>query len=1412
MVRCIFPAYLLFSLLIAASSIEQIHGQDNRQAILDELAEEYRPGWVGKYTDSFGNSLSRIDRTLSFNWKGQTADARLESTQFEVTWTGLLFVQSVGKYNLFVESNGNVELEFAGRTIQEKSGPQGLLASGPVEMQFGWHPLKLKYTSPPDGGRLKLFWQGPAFQLEPIGEQFLFHPTEDTIHEDFSRGEELAHALRCARCHESPVVQDSLGAAPSLIHFRDFIKPSWLVTRLKQKSLPQTSPDGAQLTHRMPAFGFSDQQAKAVAAFLFQNSENPKPTGEFIEQGDVENGKVIFASVGCVACHQVDSLGSSGLFDGGDLSGISLKRKDDFWPRWFKNPAEVNPHNRMPKMTLDKKEERDLIAFLTSLEPSRSAVEFDEYIVDEDLAEQGRKIYQQSGCANCHENKVDNTKIGLSFENSTGCLESLDADINRPAYDLSASNRRALIRFYEGVKSSNSDTTQALLVRQNNCFQCHARHDSPGISASLKQIGREITELDALKPALSPPSLNGVGDKLHDQALKEAIAREAVGRRPWLKVRMPQFGFDDAKLEELIGWFVEKDRVDEAFIALHHDKKGPNPSQDDLLQAGSRLVTTDGFGCTSCHQIGSVIPPKAPLNAKGPDLSLLSKRIRKVWFSRWVSNPARLVPRMEMPSVQLAVRGVLENHLPHQLDAVWETLNQEGFEPPAPGAIRIARQSGIRGVDPGAKVLTDVAFHHGVQYIKPALVGLRNRHNLMWDMEAGRFLGWWQGDIARQRTKGKVWLWETAGESWSGLDLADGFKGVPDIQLIDADGNIVAPTPIGQFVTSLDSWEQREDYIRLNQRFKFMIGENTHWIQLSQELYEIWEGSPQASGAGVQRSIEVRGLPKGFKILVGIAPRSLEISENQRGFAVAVTGQQGIHWVQSVSKPFVVDDDYYAITSDSDTFSIQYLSNLEVDRFPPLDVKIASPASVTLEVVPGVTTTRLPFFDEFMPTGIDWDPGGNLWITSLKGRVWKAVDSDQDGMEDLLTAGIHELAAPYGVQAQSEYIDVVNKYALLRMFDRDRDGHYEKVQTIAAGWGHTADYHDWTVGPVSDGNGGYFVTTACQQDDRTPAAARLRGQVLHLVPRKPTTENPYLFDVRTYTTGHRFPMGLARNASGALYVSDNQGNYNPYNEINHVIPGKHFGFINKLERQGDHRPPLTPPAIDMPHPWTRSVNGICFLETPLAVGEELGGSAFGPFEGHMVGCEYDTRRLIRMSFQNVGDTMQGAAYPLTLDQPQSGEPLLGPLAVAVSPKGHLYVASIRDSGWGGANNIGTLAKMDFATGKLPPGIAEVKAHARGFEIHFTAPVDQQRATDLENYSIQSATRESTTSYGGSDRDRRTDRITALQITDDRMSVRLNLEELREGFVYDLKIRNLNADDSVFFPAEAYYTLRTIPAE
>src|SRR5205814_1342220 len=199
-------------------------------------------------------------------------------------------------------------------------------------------------------------------------------------------------------------------------------------------------------------------------------------------------------------------------------------------------------------------------------------------------------------------------------------------------------------------------------------------------------------------------------------------------------------------------------------------------------------------------------------------------------------------------------------------------------------------------------------------------------------------------------------------------------------------------------------------------------------------------------------------------------------------------------------------------------------------------------------------------------------------------------------------------------------------------------------------------------------NGEYFVALPCQQDQRSEAAAAYRGKLLKLTPRKPTPDDSNMYGIEIISSGHRFPMGMARNREGELFVTDNQGNYNPFNELNHVRKGAHFGFINALEKEKSLKPPrLDEPAINIPHPWTRSVNGICFLDTPVGwvkdaqhsqthagTASPLRGSSpeagsthptiYGPLVGHLVGCEYDTRRLIRMSLQQIGDTYQGAAY------------------------------------------------------------------------------------------------------------------------------------------------------------------------
>jgi hypothetical protein len=201
---------------------------------------------------------------------------------------------------------------------------------------------------------------------------------------------------------------------------------------------------------------------------------------------------------------------------------------------------------------------------------------------------------------------------------------------------------------------------------------------------------------------------------------------------------------------------------------------------------------------------------------------------------------------------------------------------------------------------------------------------------------------------------------------------------------------------------------------------------------------------------------------------------------------------------------------------------------------------------------------------------------------------------------------------------------------------------------------------------------------------------------------------------------------------------------------------------------------------------------------------------FGPLEGHLIGCEYDTRALIRMTLHKVGDTYQGAAYPLSIPPRSIEDGLLGPLVCAVSPQGELYVGNIRDSGWGAGNNVGDIVKIKIEPDKLPCGIQEVRATQEGFTIDFFRPIDPAKGADLSNYSIASYRRESTPAYGGPNLDRRIEKIAAVQISPDAKRVTLKFDNLRLGFVYEFQLKPLVRGKELFHPAEAHYTLRRVP--
>jgi cytochrome c553 len=1417
-------------LMVASICIAGLPALGRAQEGTDE-DEPFLPGLVADYRDTQGHTAARLDHQLAFHWGELPPDPRLTADEFRAAWRGNLLAVSRGDHRFFVFGCGEVELKIAGRVVLKRQIVRnGWASSQAVSLTADYHTLEVAFRRTEKGARLMLLWSGPDFGLEPVPARFLYHPRQKLVERDFERGRLLARVLRCGRCHGEELPSSP---GPALDRLSGNLSRAWLVRWLtdNEHGGDERSP------RRMPALGLSASQAEALADWLLMPRESENKTerpdvrssperGKKKDKPDAKTGERLFVSLGCLACHSWRDLGASGWLGGGDLTHIADKHPPGFFAVWLAEPARLNRDHRMPVFTLSNNERTSLALFLaeqkTNREPAASAAGWPARHPAANAAgspktAEGRKLAEQFGCTACHRlpefvrdtatRSAPRLDERSNWERS--CVGLPDAAKRRPGYRLGKDDAQAVRRYYTAVRSRPRDGL--FLLAEQNCLACHAREGTreaipllpPLLADKLAAVSKRYPDLAPQVPAMSPPALNSVGDKLTDSALVESIARRGEPHRPYLRVRMPHFSLGDDDLQALVRHLIDTDRVPPS--EAHASPVVDATRRDRYTLAGGRLVSSDGFGCTSCHAAGRGQPANDSPGARGPDLLGLEHRIRRPWFDRWMHNPARIVPRMEMPSVQIPVAGVLDGKLDEQLSAVWHVLNLPGFEPPLPNPIRILRYSGSQH-DPEPIVLTDILEQGKQTRLKPFLIGLANRHNILFDLEIGALAQWSTGDVARQHTRGKSWFWEPAGTV-----VVDTALTQPDLSL-NVDGRDLPARPLGQFFTEADAWQTEGAIVSLHYRLKNEDGNLIH-------IRRKW--APSSTGFTQELSLE--GVPARAKVRLQLlsAERAAKATRTADGRTIDLGDRfaSRIVLAEPGDQKFAENAQSLLLSPDKKgalRIVLHYVSDIPIDRFPeaPHPPAVARKGEA-VEVAPGFTGTRLPLPPDIMPTGLCWRPDGRLIFCSLKGQVFEAIDTDGDGIEDRLSLLVDGLPAPYGVHAEADNIDICAKYALLRLHISVRS-HAERVSakgrridTIASGWGYSSDYHDWTMGLPQNERGEYFLGIPCQQDKRSPSAARFHGDVLRLTPRKPTLDDPQLFSLTPISAGHRFPMGLALDRAGELFVSDNQGNYKPFNELNHVRPGTHFGFINYLDR-GKSTPPRTPSAIDIPHPWTRSVNGICFLYTPTELRRKLGRDLFGPLEGHLIGCEYDTRRLIRMTLQHVGDTFQGAAYPLSISPSDPQRSFLGPLVCAVSPRGELYVGSIRDSGWGAGANVGEIVRVQIQPEKLPCGIAEVRARHDGFQIDFFRPIDRDLAGRVESYTIQSYRREPTPAYGGPDRDRRTEKVTGATLSSDARRVTLRLAEMRPGFVYELRLRSLAPGGGDFHPAEAHYTLNVVP--
>jgi cytochrome c2 len=274
------------------------------------------------------------------------------------------------------------------------------------------------------------------------------------------------------------LMQDQKKVGPNLKDVQLKLRKEWIPVWL---SNPQAFRPGT----KMPTFWYlsgsekdggivpvsqQNEERKAIAAYLWQSAFQGKVQPQ--QQGDKAHGEELFKTRGCLACH---SIGEGDQQVGGDfaanLTKVGQKENFEYTVRWIHNPRDrwapycpkehrdltpddykkhgldyvfdTTKHSRcpndgaelqvqnmtvMPNFRLSEQDARDIATYLFSLS---QPVQYPDasFMDDPALAEKGKTLIKQYGCAGCHEIRgfEEEQRIGkeLTAEGATP-LERLD--------------------------------------------------------------------------------------------------------------------------------------------------------------------------------------------------------------------------------------------------------------------------------------------------------------------------------------------------------------------------------------------------------------------------------------------------------------------------------------------------------------------------------------------------------------------------------------------------------------------------------------------------------------------------------------------------------------------------------------------------------------------------------------------------------------------------------------------------------------------------------------------------------------------------------------------------------------------------------------------------------------------------
>jgi len=560
-------------------------------------------------------------------------------------------------------------------------------------------------------------------------------------------GKLLIGELRCAACHaglQPSVVSER--TAPELANVGGRVAPEYLKRFL-------ASPEAAHPGTTMPDLLASetparrDQIAEALTHFLVAQSSS-KFRADEIESKESTNGKELFHSVGCVACHAPrddadQETTNEGVVSLGHLSSkYHRKSLGDF----LYQPLRVRSSGRMPdmKLTLD---ESSAIANYLLKEANASSEPLE---TQDKLVAEGKKYFQELNCAACHklgDHSAAETRSLSTVDTTRGCLSETPS--NSPQFHLDEAQADAIREALSSKTQDDSDKTRiAMTLTALNCIACHSREDYGGVSEE-RNSHFQTSEKNIGDDGRIPPPLTLVGAKLQPAWMRKVLF-DGESVRYYMFTRMPQYGEPNLRdLPECLGRTDTLPSVDLKIPNPESRNKGEREREKLLRTAGRELLGDKGVYCVACHSFNG---KPSPIN-QGIDLMTTYQRLQPSWFNEFVRNPGKYRPRIVMPfswpGGVASHTTILDGNTDQQIEAIWYylSLGRSAADP-----------SGIRGQESKLTVTDSTRTYRGrsnVAGFRGIAVGFPEHLNYAFNAETGTLTGLWQGEYIRVDRSGQ---------------------------------------------------------------------------------------------------------------------------------------------------------------------------------------------------------------------------------------------------------------------------------------------------------------------------------------------------------------------------------------------------------------------------------------------------------------------------------------------------------------------------------------------------------------------------------------------------------------------------------------------------------------------------------